>query len=76
MVVSDYQVLVPRRIYYQATRRWLHIYLTLCPTYMGIAQVAYDFTVLYLRGEIERILTKRRMYPTKQITVAEMWIKL
>ena len=30
----------------------------------------------YLRGDIEGISVKRRMYPTKQITVADMWIKL
>jgi alkylation response protein AidB-like acyl-CoA dehydrogenase len=44
---------------------------------MGIAQAAYDFTVRYLRGEVEGMPpVKRRMYPTKQIAVAEMWIKL
>ncbi len=65
-----------RGVYHQAAVRWPHMFLTLCPTYMGIAQAAYDFTVTYLRGEIEGIPVKRRMYPTKQITVAEMWIKL
>jgi alkylation response protein AidB-like acyl-CoA dehydrogenase len=44
---------------------------------MGIAQAAYDFTVAYLRGEIDGLPpVKRRMYPTKQIAVAEMFIKL
>jgi hypothetical protein len=27
------------------------MFLTLSPTYMGLAQAAYDFTVAYLRGE-------------------------
>ena len=74
--IADEQMLMPRGVYHQAARRWPHMFLTLCPTYMGIAQAAYDFTVSYLRGEIEGIPVKRRMYPTKQITVAEMWIKL
>ncbi len=74
--VPDEQMLLPRGVYHQAARRWPHMFLTLCPTYMGIAQAAYDFTVAYLRGEIEGIAVKRRMYPTKQIAVAEMWIRL
>ena len=45
---------------------------------MGIAQAAYDFTVRYLRGEAEGMgaPVKRRMYPTKQIAVAQMHIML
>ena len=44
---------------------------------MGIAESAYAFTVSYLRGEVEGTPpVKRRMYPTKQITCAEMLIKL
>jgi alkylation response protein AidB-like acyl-CoA dehydrogenase len=53
------------------------MFLTLSPTYMGIAQAAYDFTIAYLRGEAEGSGgVKRRMYPTKQIAVSEMFIKL
>ena len=53
------------------------MFTTLSPTYMGIAQAAYDFTVQYLRGEVPGTPpVKRRMYPTKQIAVAEMRIKL
>lgn len=74
--IPDEQMLLPKGVYYQAARRWPHMFLTLCPTYMGLAQAAYDFTVAYLRGDIEGIPVKRRMYPTKQITVADMWIKL
>ena len=74
--IADEMMLMPRGVYYQAARRWPHMFLTLCPTYLGIAQAAYDFTVKYLRGDVEGIPVKRRMYPTKQITVAEMFIKL
>ena len=41
------------------------------------ALAAYDFTVKYLRGEMPGTPpVKRRMYPTKQIAVAEMRVKL
>jgi alkylation response protein AidB-like acyl-CoA dehydrogenase len=52
------------------------MFLTLAPTYMGIAQAAYDFTIAYLRGELPGVTVKRRMYPTKQIAVAEMFVRL
>ena len=69
--------LMPRGVYFQAASRWPHMFLTLSPTYMGLAQAAYDFTVRYLRGEVPGTPpVKRRMYPTKQIAVAEMRIKL
>ena len=75
--VRDDAQLMPRGLYHQAAVRWPHMFLTLAPTYMGIAQAAYDFTVKYLRGEVEgQPPVKRRMYPTKQIAVAEMFIKL
>ena len=46
-------------------------------TYIGLAQAAYDFTVRYLRGEVPGMPpVKRRMYPTKQIAVAQMHVKL
>jgi len=75
--VPDEAELLPRGVYYQAASRWPHMFLTLSPTYMGIAQAAYDFTIGYLRGEDESTGgVKRRMYPTKQIAVAGMFIKL
>jgi alkylation response protein AidB-like acyl-CoA dehydrogenase len=77
VVVPDEAELLPRGIYHQAATRWPHMFMTLSPTYMGLAQAAYDFTVAYLRGEVEGTGgVKRRMYPTKQIAVAEMFIKL
>jgi len=75
--VPDGGQLMPRGIYFQAASRWPHMFATLSPTYMGIAQSAYDFTIQYLRGEAPGTPSvKRRMYPTKQIAVAEMRIKL
>ena len=75
--VPDEARLMPEGLYAQAAVRWPHMFATLSPTYMGIAQAAYDFTVAYLRGEMPGTPPiKRRMYPTKQIAVAQMKIKL
>ncbi len=70
-------MLLPQGVYFQAASRWPHMFLTLSPTYMGLAQAAYDFTVAYLRGEVPGTpAVKRRMFPTKQIAVAEMHVQL
>jgi len=61
--------LMPRGMYFQAATRWPHMFLTLSPTYLGLTQAAYDFTVRYLRGG-------RRSSIVKQLAVAEMRIKL
>ncbi len=75
--VEDDAELMPQGVYFLAASSWPHMFMTLSPTYMGIAQAAYDFTVSYLRGEVPGTApVKRRMYPTKQIAVAEMRIKL
>lgn len=75
--VPDDAALMPQGLYFQAASRWPHMFMTLAPTYMGIAQAAYDFTVAYLRGEIAGTgPVKRRQFATKQIAVAEMFVKL
>jgi alkylation response protein AidB-like acyl-CoA dehydrogenase len=75
--VADDAQMMPRGLYFQAAGRWPHMFTTLSPTYVGIAIAAYEFTVKYLRGELPGMPpVKRRMYPTKQIAVAEMWVKL
>ena len=69
--------LMPEGLYWQAAMRFPHMFATLSPTYMGIAQAAYDFTVAYLRAEVPGMpKVLRRMYPTKQMAVAEMRVKL
>jgi alkylation response protein AidB-like acyl-CoA dehydrogenase len=69
--------LLPEGLYHQAMQRFPHMFTTLAPTYLGIAQAAYDFTVMYLRAELPGMHpVKRRMYPTKQQAVAEMRIRL
>jgi alkylation response protein AidB-like acyl-CoA dehydrogenase len=74
--VPEEAALMPPGIYHQAASRWPHMFLTLAPTYMGIAEAAYAFTLAYLRGEAPGIAVKRRMYPTKQIAVAQMFVTL
>jgi quinate dehydrogenase (quinone) len=75
--VSEDESLMPRGVYYQAASRWPHMFMTLSPTYMGIAQAAFDFTVKYLRGEWPGLPpVKRRMFPTKQMGVAQMHLML
>ncbi len=75
--VTEESLLMPRGVYFQAARQWPHMFMTLTPAYMGIAQAAYDFTVSYLRGEMSGTPPiKRRMYPTKQIAVAQMRMML
>jgi len=75
--VPDSARLMPEGLYFQAAMRFPHMFATLSPTYMGIGQAAYDFTVQYLRAEVPGMPpVKRRMYPTKQIAVADMRVKL
>ncbi len=75
--VPEEEMLMPHGVYFRAATSWPHMFLTLSPTYMGLAQAAYDFTVRYLRGELPGTPpVKRRMFPTKQIAVAEMRIML
>jgi alkylation response protein AidB-like acyl-CoA dehydrogenase len=76
--VPDEHQLMPRGKYYEAALNWPHMFMSLCPTYMGIAQAAFDFTCQYLRGEIEGgpPAGSARHSAAKQLAVAEMRIKL
>jgi alkylation response protein AidB-like acyl-CoA dehydrogenase len=75
--VPEEEMLMPHGVYFRAASTFPHMFLTLSPTYMGLAQAAYDFTVSYLRGEVPGTPpVKRRMFPTKQIAVAEMRVML
>jgi len=84
--VADDEQLMPRGVYYVGAQTWPAMFFTLSASYLGLANAAYDFTVAYLRGEINEATgepsrpgerrTVRRMYPTKQIAVAQMRIQL
>lgn len=75
--VDEDALLMPRGVYFHAASQWPHMFMTLTPAYMGIAQACYDFAVTYLRGEMPGTPpVKRRMYPTKQLAVAQMRLML
>ena len=76
--VPDDAELLPTGHYYHAARNWPHMFMTLCPTYMGIARAAFSFTCQYLRGEIEGGPPAGGSLdsPVKQLSVAQMRIKL
>ena len=75
--VSDDEQLMPRGVYFRGAQTWPAMFFTIAATYMGLAAGAYDFTVKYLRGEVEgEPPVKRRQFPTKQMAVAQMRIQL
>jgi alkylation response protein AidB-like acyl-CoA dehydrogenase len=75
--VPDSMQLMPRGAYYQAAYHWPHMFLTLSPTFLGIARAAFDFTVGYLRGDVPGAPpAAARASAAKQLAVAEMRIKL
>ena len=50
--VPDELQLMPRELYHQLAVQWPHMFLTLTPSYLGLSQAIFDFTVAYLRGEV------------------------
>lgn len=75
--VTEDDMLMPGGIFIKTMPHWPHIMSLLSPTYMGVAQGAYDFTVKYLRGEIEGTPPiDRRMYATKRHAVGQMYARL
>ena len=74
--VSAAEMLMPHGVYFQAATRWPHMFLTLSPTYMGLAQAAYDFTVRYLRGEMAGTPSSGAYVLDQADAVAEMRVML
>jgi len=74
--VPDDLELLPPGTYYQLALKWPHMFFTLSPTYMGLSQAAFDFTVAYLRGEVPGVHGQMRTIPAKQHAVAQMRLKL
>ena len=70
--------LLPSGLYFQAARDWPHMFMTLCPTYMGIARAAFAFTCQYLNGAVDGgpPAGSSLANPLKQAAVAQMRIKL
>jgi alkylation response protein AidB-like acyl-CoA dehydrogenase len=74
--VTDDALLLPPGVYHELAVRWPYMFFTLAPTYMGLSQAIFDFTVAYLRGEIPPMREKCRRLPLKQAAVAELKIML
>ncbi|MCR6499435.1 acyl-CoA/acyl-ACP dehydrogenase [Shinella sp. CPCC 101442] len=75
--VTEDDLMMPRGIFIKTLPHWPHMMATLSPTYMGVAQGAFDFTVAYLRGEVPgQPPADRRMFGTKRITVGKMYTQL
>lgn len=76
--ISAENTVLPTGIYYQAALKWPHMFMTLSPTYLGLSHAVFEFTVGYLRGEIEGAppAGSARHSPAKQMAVAEMRLKL
>ena len=75
--VTEDDLMMPKGIFIKTLPHWPHMMATLSPTYMGVAQGAYDFTVAYLRGEVPgQPAADRRMFGTKRITVGRMYAQL
>lgn len=75
--VTEDDLMMPPGLFIKTLPYWPAMMITLSPSYMGIAQGAYDFTVAYLRGEIEgQPPIDRRMYATKRLAVSRMYARL
>jgi len=75
--VSEDDLMMPPGIFIKTLPHFPHVMATLSPTYMGIAQAAYDFTVDYLRGEVPgQPAADRRMFTTKRLAVSKMYARL
>jgi len=75
--VTEDDLMMPRGIFIKTLPNFPHVMATLSPTYMGLAQGAYDFTVAYLRGEVPgQPPADRRMFSTKRMAVAKMYARL
>jgi alkylation response protein AidB-like acyl-CoA dehydrogenase len=75
--VTKDDLLMPRGIFGKTLPNWPHMMATLSPTYMGVAQGAFDFTVAYLQGRVPgQPPIDRRMYATKRVAVGKMYARL
>ena len=75
--VTEDDMLMPPGIFIKTLPNFPTVMATLSPTYMGVAQSAFDFTVQYLRGEVPGTPPiDRRMYATKRLAVSKMYARL
>ena len=67
---------MPAGAYNQAALRYPWLFLSLCPSYLGLTGGILDTTAAYLRGELPgQAAGARRDHPIKQIGWAQMQLK-
>ena len=67
---------LPAGIYNQAAERYPWLFLSLCPSYLGLTGGVLDATRSYLRGELPgQAAGARRDHPMKQVGWAEMQLR-
>lgn len=67
---------MPMGMYNQAALRYPWLFLSLCPSYLGLTGGVIETTRLYLRGELPgQSAGARRDHPIKQVGWAQMQVK-
>ena len=67
---------LPAGIYNQAAERYPWLFLSLCPSYLGVTGGVLDATRSYLRGELPgQAAGARRDHPMKQVGWAQMQLR-
>lgn len=74
--VPDRNEWMPAGTYNQAANRYPWLFLSLCPSYLGLTGGILDATAAYLRGELPgQAAGARRDHPVKQIGWAQMQLR-
>ena len=67
---------LPAGVYNQAAERYPWLFLSLCPSYLGLTGGVLDTTRAYLRGELPgQAAGARRDHPMKQVGWAQMQLR-
>jgi alkylation response protein AidB-like acyl-CoA dehydrogenase len=67
---------LPPGLYDQAATRYPWVFLSLCPSYLGVTRGVLDTTRQYLRGELPgQAAGARRDHPMKQVGWAQMQLR-
>jgi alkylation response protein AidB-like acyl-CoA dehydrogenase len=74
--VPDCNEWMPVGLFNQAAERYPWLFLSLCPSYLGVTAAVIDTTRLYLRGELPgQSAGSRRDHAVKQMGWADMQLK-
>jgi alkylation response protein AidB-like acyl-CoA dehydrogenase len=74
--VPDQHQWLPAGLYDQAAARYPWLFLSLCPSYLGVTRGVLDTTRAYLRGELPgQAAGARRDHPMKQVGWAQMQLR-